>query len=230
MWKFLGQKWNLHDSSDPSCSIDNTRSLTHCTTRELPLFDSYFIFCLSLLMSSFTSLSITMLVLNSLSSLIYLLKMYVLSSLLSCLEGGRTDSWTSQVSSYFGLWALIPSMGISSSPSLVEHIGANPCLVVLTVFYLSSWSVFACLCWLRCAAAWCGISVPRSGIEPGPQWWKHWVLTTRPPGNSLFIFLRCLQSIVLGEERVTVLVTRQLRREDRAELQLFFSNIVLLPP
>lgn len=25
---------------------------------------------------------------------------------------------------------------------------------------------------------------PRSGIEPGLQWWKYWVLTSRPPGNS----------------------------------------------
>ena len=30
----------------------------------------------------------------------------------------------------------------------------------------------------------CGILVPWPGIEPGPQQWKHWVLTTGPPGNS----------------------------------------------
>lgn len=34
------------------------------------------------------------------------------------------------------------------------------------------------------AVIWCGISVPRSGIEPGPQRWKHHILTTRPPGKS----------------------------------------------
>ena len=43
---------------------------------------------------------------------------------------------------------------------------------------------------------WCGISVPRPGIERGPQQWKHQVLTTRPPGSSpclsLFINHMCL--------------------------------------
>ena len=29
-----------------------------------------------------------------------------------------------------------------------------------------------------------GILVPRQGMEPGPQQWKHQVLTTGPPGNS----------------------------------------------
>ena len=37
--------------------------------------------------------------------------------------------------------------------------------------------------WLYCVA--CGILVPRLGIEPWPQQWKHWVLTTGPLGNSL---------------------------------------------
>ena len=35
MWKFLGQGSNLHHSSDPSCSRNNARSLTHWATREL---------------------------------------------------------------------------------------------------------------------------------------------------------------------------------------------------
>ena len=30
----------------------------------------------------------------------------------------------------------------------------------------------------------CAILVPQPEIEPGPQQWKHWVPTTRPPGNS----------------------------------------------
>ena len=29
----------------------------------------------------------------------------------------------------------------------------------------------------------CGILVPQPGIEPRPQQWKHWVLTTGPPEN-----------------------------------------------
>ena len=36
MWKFLGQGSNLCHSSNLSCCSDNARSLTHCTTRELP--------------------------------------------------------------------------------------------------------------------------------------------------------------------------------------------------
>ena len=31
----------------------------------------------------------------------------------------------------------------------------------------------------------CGILVPQSGVEPIPLQWKHGVLTTGPPGNSL---------------------------------------------
>ena len=36
IWKFPDQGSNPCLSSDPSCCSDNTRSLTHCTTRELP--------------------------------------------------------------------------------------------------------------------------------------------------------------------------------------------------
>ena len=42
------------------------------------------------------------------------------------------------------------------------------------------------------AVAWCGISVPRPGIEPGPQWWNHWALTTGPPGNSWALFFKMM--------------------------------------
>ena len=38
---------------------------------------------------------------------------------------------------------------------------------------------FFWLCYVACR-----ILVPRPGIEPRPQQWAHWVLTTRPPGNS----------------------------------------------
>ena len=31
----------------------------------------------------------------------------------------------------------------------------------------------------------CRISVPWPDVEPRPQQWKHWIVTTRPPGNSL---------------------------------------------
>ena len=35
MWKFPGQRSDLHHSKSPSHCSDNTRSLTHCTAREL---------------------------------------------------------------------------------------------------------------------------------------------------------------------------------------------------
>lgn len=50
------------------------------------------------------------------------------------------------------------------------------------------WGFFVCFlfCFVSswCAVAWLGISVPRPGTEPGPQWWKHHILTPRPLGNS----------------------------------------------
>ena len=52
--------------------------------------------------------------------------------------------------------------------------------------------IFCCcfdlVLFLLCLSA-CGISVPQLGTHPGPPWWNHQILTTRPPGNSLFCFL-----------------------------------------
>ena len=36
----------------------------------------------------------------------------------------------------------------------------------------------------------CGLLVSRSGIEHGPRQWNSRILTTRPPGNSRFQFLK----------------------------------------
>ena len=47
------------------------------------------------------------------------------------------------------------------------------CFLILKKFYL----------FLLCHVA-CGILVPQPGIEPGPQQWKHNVLTTGSPGDS----------------------------------------------
>ena len=46
--------------------------------------------------------------------------------------------------------------------------------------------LFVCLfvCLPRGTSAWCGVSVPRPGIEHGLQQWKCQIPTTRPPGNS----------------------------------------------
>ena len=49
-------------------------------------------------------------------------------------------------------------------------------LLLFAVFFHSFWLYHAVY----------KISFPWPGIEPGPQQWKPGVLTTRPPGNSLF--------------------------------------------
>ena len=57
IWKFPGQGWDPHHSSDPSLCSDNARSLTCCTTRELLLVP--FLYCLldKFVISFFTSVS-----------------------------------------------------------------------------------------------------------------------------------------------------------------------------
>ena len=58
--------------------------------------------------------------------------------------------------------------------------------------YLNLLPIFWWLVWPHHAA--CGTSVPWPGIETRPQEWKHWILTTRPPGNSLGLFAFLTQS------------------------------------
>ena len=74
-----------------------------------------------------------------------------------------------------------------------EHILKPPQVILLRYYFAPNLLIqcnpnktpisFVCfLFWPHCTA--CGILVPRPGIEPGPQEWKHRVLTTGPPGNS----------------------------------------------
>ena len=59
MWKFLGQGSNLCHNSNPSCCIDNTRSLTHCTKKEFLLsISSEDNFCLNLVLQSIIAYSV----------------------------------------------------------------------------------------------------------------------------------------------------------------------------
>ena len=53
----------------------------------------------------------------------------------------------------------------------------------------SSYFYYIFLGGLQHAVACGGISVPRPGSEPQPQWWKHRALTTRLPGNSLSLLI-----------------------------------------
>ena len=49
----------------------------------------------------------------------------------------------------------------------------------------------------------CGISVPQPGIELGPRQWKPRILTTRPPGNSLWLyFLILMISFLISESKI----------------------------
>ena len=53
-------------------------------------------------------------------------------------------------------------------------------------------------------AAW-GILAPGAGIEPGPQQWKRWVLTTGLPGNSLFhVIFTGQESSEIGEVEIII--------------------------
>ena len=47
-WNFLGQGANLCYSTDLSFCSDNARSLTHCTTREIPNLGFYFVYYMML--------------------------------------------------------------------------------------------------------------------------------------------------------------------------------------
>lgn len=40
-----------------------------------------------------------------------------------------------------------------------------------------------------CAAAWCGISFPRPGTEPGWQWWKHQILSLDYQGTPINLWI-----------------------------------------
>ena len=73
--------------------------------------------------------------------------------------------------------------------------GLLPCLLRIFAFYISlfiplralsshTWRNLFFLPWPR--RKWLeGSQFPWPGIERRPQQWKHWILTTRPPGNSI---------------------------------------------
>ena len=63
--------------------------------------------------------------------------------------------------------------------------------------YLMCIILFYFTLWLRRTA--CVILIPQKGIEPRPPQWKHRVLTTGPPGNSLYFKYYFIFMITLWE-------------------------------
>lgn len=59
-----------------------------------------------------------------------------------------------------------------------------------------SFCLFVFWFWLQRAVAWCRILVPRPGTEFRLHWWKQWILTTIPPGNSMVLVYMCLKSLL----------------------------------
>ena len=77
------------------------------------------------------------------------------------------------------------------------------CCDVVCIYLLPLWMISASLLmesvavfssitylfWWQHAAAWCGISVPRPGVDLGLRPSRHQTLTTRPPGAPQFSLL-----------------------------------------
>ena len=78
--------------------------------------------------------------------------------------------------------SLSKSPAYNSLPLTTSLIQGTSIVVNLLLVYV--WCLLSFFHWPQQAAAWCGISVPRPGIEPGLQWWKCQIITTRPPGPS----------------------------------------------
>ena len=72
----------------------------------------------------------------------------------------------------------------------------NKFLLLSLSLYISHWFCFSGELWLIRVCFFGGGAVPSGiflvpwpGIEPRPWQWKHWVLTTGPPGNSQYMFV-----------------------------------------
>ena len=66
-----------------------------------------------------------------------------------------------------------------------NHFILYVCIYKIMTLYTSLYFlIFFFIFWPHRTA--CGISVLQPRIEPGPRQWKRWILTTRPPGNSLY--------------------------------------------
>ena len=70
-------------------------------------------------------------------------------------------------------------------------------LIVSISFQKCCYNFVSCLqlFWVGRGMHTCGISVPSPGIKPGPWYWKHGILITRPPGNS---FISCLKMLLIS--------------------------------
>ena len=84
----------------------------------------------------------------------------------------------------------------TSDPSFTSVFFRLLLILIINSFLSVCVCVCVCVCTRVCsghahAAAGCGTSVSRPGIKPRRQRWEHWILATRPPGNSLSRVLFC---------------------------------------
>ena len=74
----------------------------------------------------------------------------------------------------------------------------------------------------------CKFLVPWPGIERRPQKWKHWVLTTGPPGNSLLsslLFNTVPARAIRQEKEIKSIQTGK----EEVKLSLFADNMIVYP-
>lgn len=80
-----------------------------------------------------------------------------------------------------------PLQGLGSNATLSGSHSWTPICYCITTSSSLSGPCFVVVFWLRCMV--CGMSLSQAGTEHGPWQWKHGLLITRPPGNSVLLFI-----------------------------------------
>ena len=71
----------------------------------------------------------------------------------------------------------------------VWGFSGTPSRFVLSSLTIVSWQILFLFFFSGCFAWFAGTCFPDQGLNPGPQQWEHWVLTTGLPGNSPSLLL-----------------------------------------
>ena len=83
-------------------------------------------------------------------------------------DGGR-DGWMASLTRWTWVWANSRRWWRTGKPGVLQSMELH------SQTWPSDWTK---LKWLVES------QLPEQGLNPGPWQWKHWILTTRPPGNS----------------------------------------------